>query len=104
MSQQGRTQMSSENSNITAINTVFLFCKAPDGEGITIGDVRQWLEKVDLLKLPDSTELEGALYLNLDYPDAAFSRISCGECLPACDHEDLLVETPHGQYNMITEL
>lgn len=96
--------MSTENSNITSTNTIFLFCKAPDGEGITIGDVRQWLEKVDLLKLPDSTELEGALFLNVDYEDVAFSRISCGECVPQCDHEDLLVDIPHNPYNMITEL
>ena len=94
----------SDNVHITSTNTIFLFCKAPDGEGITIGDVRDWLERVDLLKLPDSTELEGALYLNHDYPDAAFSRIGCGECIPTCDHEDLLVETPHNPYNMITEL
>jgi hypothetical protein len=83
------------NNNITSTNTIFLFCKAPDGEGITIGDVRNWLERVDLLKLPESTELEGALYLSVDYENSLFSRISCGECLPQCNHEDLLVETPH---------
>lgn len=85
----------SKNPHITSNNTVFLFCKAPDGEGITIGDVKEWLEKVEALKLPDSTEIEGALYLCVDTEGVSVSRIMCGECLPDCNHEDFLVEIPH---------
>lgn len=85
----------SSNPNIHSSTAVFLFCKAPDGEGITIADVRQWLESVDRLQIPEDTEIEGALYLTLDYEDVSLSKISCSDCIPPCDHEDLLVEVPH---------
>lgn len=83
------------NPHITSNTSIFLFCKAPDGEGITIKDVREWLEKVDELRLPEDTELEGALYLCVDTENVIVSRIMCGECLPDCNHRDFLVEIPH---------
>ena len=87
--------MTKNSPNILSNTTVFLFCQAPDGEGITIKDVRQWLEKVDLLKLPEDTELEGAIFLSVDLKDTTVSKIGCGECIPDCNHEDILVEIPH---------
>jgi hypothetical protein len=83
------------NQHITSTASIFLFCKAPDGEGVTVGDVREWLRKVDDLKLPEDTEVEGALFLNIDYEDSLITRISCGECIPDCNHEDVLVEIEH---------
>lgn len=87
--------MLKKNPHITSNTSIFLFCKAPDGEGITIADVRQWLERVDELKIPEDTEIEGALFLNIDYEDSRISRISCSDCLPHCNHEDILVEIEH---------
>ena len=83
------------NPHIISNTSIFLFCKAPDGEGITIKDVREWLAKVDELKLPEDTELEGAIFLNVDFEDSKVSRIDCGNCIPDCNHQDVLVEIEH---------
>ena len=87
--------MTKHSPNILSNTTVFLFCQAPTGEGITIADVRNWLEKVDALNLPEDTELEGAIFLNFDFEDVAVSRIDCGNCIPDCNHKDVLIEIPH---------
>lgn len=87
--------MPKTNPHIVSSNTTFLFCKSTDGTPLTIADVRTWLERVNLLNLPDSTELEGDLYLTVDYEDVSVSRIECGDCNPQCEHTDLLIELPH---------
>lgn len=84
-----------QNPHILSNASLFLFCQAPDGEGITIKDVREWLAKVDQLGLPEDTELEGAIFLNFDFEDSDISRIDCGNCIPDCNHKDVLVEIPH---------
>lgn len=85
------------NPNISSSLAIFLFCKAPEGQPLTVADVREWLARVDELNLPDSTELEGEILLNIDFEDAKFSKLDCGECLPQkdCKHQDLLVELTH---------
>jgi hypothetical protein len=80
-------------NNIKKSATVFIFAKAEDGEPLYISDVKAWLTEVEKLNLPDSTEIEGSLYLCLDLENPSAETISCGEC----DHQDILLAThpPH---------
>jgi len=89
-----RVKMSKKTkNNITKSATVFIFAKAEDGEALLIGDVKAWLTEVDKLNLPDSTEIEGSLYLCLDVENPSAETCYCGEC----DHPDILLAThpPH---------
>ncbi len=80
-------------NNITKSASVFIFAKAEDGEPLYISDVKAWLKEVDKLDLPDTTEIEGSLFLCLDLEEPSAETISCGEC----DHQDILLAThpPH---------
>ena len=76
-------------NNITKSATVFIFAKAEDGEALLLGDVKAWLEEVGKLELPDSTEIEGSLFLCLDLEEPTAETIQCAEC----DHTDILLAT-----------
>ena len=80
-------------NNIKKSASVFIFAKAEDGEALYISDVKAWLTEVNKLNLPDSTEIEGSLYLCLDLVEPSAEVIHCGEC----DHADILLAThpPH---------
>ena len=80
-------------NNIKKSASVFIFAKAEDGEALYISDVKAWLTEVNKLNLPDSTEIEGSLYLCLDLAEPSAEVIHCGEC----DHADILLAThpPH---------
>lgn len=77
-----------KTNNFTKSATFFLFCKAEEGKPLYVKDVRKWMSYVDELKLDDSVELEGSLFLALDIDEPKIERIHCGEC----DSEDFLVE------------
>ena len=80
-------------NNIKKSASVFIFAKAEDGEALYISDVKGWLTEVEKLNLPDSTEIEGSLFLCLDLAEPSAEVIHCGEC----DHADILLAThpPH---------
>jgi hypothetical protein len=80
-------------NNIKKSASVFIFAKAEDGEALYISDVKAWLIEVEKLNLPDSTEIEGSLFLCLDLAEPSAEVIHCGEC----DHADILLAThpPH---------
>jgi hypothetical protein len=80
-------------NNIKKSASVFIFAKAEDGKAISISDVKAWLTEVEKLNLPDSTEIEGSLYLCLDVENPSAETSYCGEC----DHPDILLAThpPH---------
>ena len=80
-------------NNIKKSASVFIFAKAEDGEALYISDVKAWLIEVEKLNLPDSTEIEGSLFLCLDLVEPTAEVIHCGEC----DHADILLAThpPH---------
>ena len=80
-------------NNIKKSASVFIFAKAEDGEALYISDVKAWLIEVEKLNLPDSTEIEGSLFLCLDLVEPSAEVIHCGEC----DHADILLAThpPH---------
>ena len=92
MKAQAKMSKKSKN-NITKSATVFIFAKAEDGEALSISDVKAWLTEVEKLNLPDSTEIEGSLYLCLDLENPSAETIYCGEC----DYQDILLAThpPH---------
>ena len=80
-------------NNIKKSASVFIFAKAEDGKALYISDVKAWLEEVGKLELPDSTEIEGSLFLCLDLVEPTAETIQCAEC----DHADILLAThpPH---------
>ena len=80
-------------NNIKKSASVFIFAKAEDGEALYISDVKAWLTEVEKLNLPDSTEIEGSLFLCLDLAEPSAEIIHCGEC----DHPDILlaIHPPH---------
>ena len=80
-------------NNIKKSASVFIFAKAEDGEALYISDVKAWLIEVETLNRPDSTEIEGSLFLCLDLAEPSAEVIHCGEC----DHADILLAThpPH---------
>ena len=80
-------------NNIKKSASVFIFAKAEDGEALYISDVKAWLIEVEKLNFPDSTEIEGSLFLCLDLAEPSAEVIHCGEC----DHADILLAThpPH---------
>ena len=80
-------------NNIKKSASVFIFAKAEDGEALSISDVKAWLTEVEKLNLPDSTEIEGSLFLCLDLVEPNAETTQCAEC----DHTDILLAThpPH---------
>jgi hypothetical protein len=65
---------------LTTSASIFIFMDAGTGNPRYVGDVREWLKKVDMLKIPDDTEIEGSLYLDYDIKDPYIERIECGGC------------------------
>jgi len=59
---------------------VFIFMDAGTGKPRYVSDVREWLKRVDSLKVPDNTEIEGTLYLSYDIDEPYIERIECGGC------------------------
>ena len=59
---------------------VFIFMDAGTGKARYVSDVREWLKRVDSLKVPDDTEVEGTLYLSYDIKEPYIERIECGGC------------------------
>ena len=76
-------------NNIKKSASVFIFAKAEDGEPLYISDVKAWLVEVEKLNLPDSTEIEGSLFLCLDLEEPSAETSYCGEC----NHPDILLAT-----------
>ena len=73
---------------VTKSNTVFVFMETPPGTPTYVGDVRQWLAEIDSLRIPDSTEVEGELFLSFDNKILTGERL---ECLMCGDGEDVLM-------------
>ena len=65
---------------LTTSASIFIFMDAGTGNPRYVGDVRDWLKKVDMLKVPDDTEIEGSLYLDYDIQDPYIERLECGGC------------------------
>jgi hypothetical protein len=61
------------------------------GDPTYVSDVREWLAEIDSLRIPDSTEVEGELYLSFDTDVVTGER---SECL-ACGNEDDVLMTLH---------
>jgi hypothetical protein len=59
---------------------VFIFMDAGTGKPRYVSDVREWLKRVDSLKVPDDTEIEGTLHLTYDIDEPYTERIECGGC------------------------
>jgi hypothetical protein len=55
------------NPSIQKSASVFIFMDSGTGKPAYVGDVRDWLDEVDKAGIPDSTELDGHLYLSYDF-------------------------------------
>ena len=76
-----------EETNTTSA-AFFIFMDAGVGNPRYVSDVREWLETVDRLGVPDDTEIEGTLHLSYDLRDNPFfERIECG----GCGQKDVLI-------------
>lgn len=56
----------STNPAIIRSSSLFIFMDSGKGKPAHVGDVRDWLHAVEDAGLPDSTEIDGTLYLNYD--------------------------------------
>jgi hypothetical protein len=56
-----------DNPSIQKSASVFIFMDSGTGKPAYVGDVRDWLDEVDKAGIPDSTELDGHLYLSYDF-------------------------------------
>jgi hypothetical protein len=54
------------NPSIQKSASLFIFMDSGTGKPAYVGDVRDWLDEVDKAGIPDSTELDGHLYLSYD--------------------------------------
>lgn len=86
--EQHESQPQRSSGAVTKSNAVFIFMDTPPGEPTYVGDVREWLAEVDSLRIPDSAEVEGQLYLSFDTEFVTGER---SECLTCGDEEDILM-------------
>jgi hypothetical protein len=68
------------NQTNTTSASIFIFMDAGTGNPRYVSDVKEWLEKVDRLGVPDDTEIEGTLHLDFDLDEPYIERIECGGC------------------------
>lgn len=63
---------------------------------LTVADIKQWLQAVSNIGVPDDHPLYVA-ELGLDYVIDAHSitQISCGQCQPQFDNSDILITKHH---------
>jgi len=54
------------NPSVQKSASIFIFMDSGKGKPAFVGDVRDWLEEVDSAGIPDSTEVDGRLYLSYD--------------------------------------
>jgi hypothetical protein len=87
----GRHEMGMSSSSVEQHANFFVFLKTEVGQPVYVGDVREWLKKVDSMGIPDSTEVEGSLQLSYDFNNTDISTITCGDC----GGEDILTITHH---------
>jgi hypothetical protein len=73
---------------VTKSSTVFVFMQTSPGVPTYVSDVREWLAEIDSLGVPDSTEIEGELFLSFDNKIVTGERL---ECLTCGDKEDVLM-------------
>jgi hypothetical protein len=71
-----------------------LFASYQSTKNPTIADVKEWMNKVSLLNLPDDHPLY-ALELGLSYSidSSNFNPIICGDCSPQDDTQDIIIST-----------
>lgn len=67
-----------EESDSAITTRLYVTMHSKDGE-VRIADVREWLAKVDSLKVPDDAPIQGTLQLVIDF-DGPAETIECGEC------------------------
>jgi hypothetical protein len=79
---------SPERRAITKSSAIFVFLQTPPGDPTYVSDVREWLAEVDSLKIPDSTEVEGELFVTLDSDILGGER---SECLTCGNGDDVLM-------------
>lgn len=70
---------------------VFVFLETPPGVAKTVGDVREWLARVESFNIPDTQEVDGNLYLDYDMDVLSGEK---SECL-YCGNEDDMLMTLH---------
>jgi hypothetical protein len=69
-------------------STVFIFAQTDPGIPLFVGDIREWLSEIDSLNIPDTTEVEGEIFLSYDKEFVTGER---SECLKCGDREDVLI-------------
>lgn len=82
----GHLKRSQTNTTSAAL---FIFMDAGTGNPRYVRDVREWLAKVDAVRIPDDTEIEGTLHLAYDVELENVERIECLDC----GEKDLLLTT-----------
>jgi hypothetical protein len=87
----GKYLMSKSEGAVASHANFFIFMDAGPGVPHYVKDVREWLRRVDELKIPDDTEVEGTLHLTHDFDNTVVERIECGECY----QHDIITETHH---------
>jgi hypothetical protein len=55
-----------DNPSVQKSASLFIFMDSGRGNPAFVGDVRDWLAEVDSAGIPDSTEVDGRLYLSYD--------------------------------------
>ena len=87
----GKYLMNKSEGAVASHANFFIFMDAGPGVSHYVKDVREWLRRVDELKIPDDTEVEGTLHLTHDFDNTVVERIECGECY----QYDIITETHH---------
>lgn len=60
-----------QNPSIQKSVAIFISMDSGKGKPVFVGDVRDWLAEIENAGIPDSTEIEGHLYLSCDIEPAA---------------------------------
>ena len=87
----GKYLMNKSEGAVVSHANFFIFMDAGPGVPHYVKDVREWLRRVDELKISDDTEVEGTLHLTHDFDNTVVEQIECGECY----QYDIITETHH---------
>ena len=76
------------NGAVYSSSAIFVFLETAPGVAKTVGDVREWLARVDSFGIPDSQEVDGSLHLDYDMDVVSGEK---SECLYCGNNDDMLM-------------
>lgn len=60
------------------------------GDSITLGDVKEWVRRLELFNVHDDTPVYNA-HLLIDFPIFHAEKIYCSDCAPLENNSDILI-------------